>query len=134
MIENNTYDQTELGNVCRKHSIKMLVLHGSYAKGQSTEKSDIDLGILGQGKELSKSYFEVIKDLAGIFGDKVDPAFLNGAEPMICYHVAMAGRPLFEAQQGIFANYRLQSIARYMDTKKFREMEKKYIKSAIAKG
>lgn len=127
------FNQEKLEGFCQKHNLKLLVLHGSYAKGKATDKSDIDIGILSQEKIDSSKYFNILRDFSEIFGDKFDPVFLNGAEPMISYHVALAGKPLYEKAKGIFANFRIQSIGRFLDTKKFRELEKYYIKKAIRK-
>ena len=128
------FDREAIGKLCQKHNLRLLILHGSYAKGMATDKSDLDIGILGREKIGHKSYSEILKDFGELFGEKFDPAFLNGAEPMICLHVAMSGQPLFEAAKGDFANFRVQSIARYMDTKKFRELEKIYIKRAVGRA
>jgi predicted nucleotidyltransferase len=94
----------------------------------------MDIGILSSEKVDSDKYFDILKDLGGVFGDNYDPVFLNGAEPMISYRVALLGQPLYEEKKGLFANFRIQSIARYMDSKKFRTLEKLYIKRAIEKG
>lgn len=123
------YDQEALRQLCDRHQLKLLVLHGSYAKGQATTNSDIDIGVLRDGKVDYKEYSAILKDFGGIFGDKFDPAFLNNAEPMICYHVAVAGQPLFEHNKGAFSKYKLQAISRYMDTKKFRDLEKRILKT-----
>lgn len=127
------YNSEKIKGICQKHNIKLLILHGSYAKGKETDKSDIDIGILGKEKIDFKKYSDILADFGGIFGEKFDPAILNGAEPMISYHVAMAGKPLFEMAKGDFANFKVQSIARYMDSKKFRDLEKYYIKRAVGR-
>lgn len=117
--------------LCRKYDLKLLVLHGSYAKGLATKDSDIDLGILGNSSSTIKDrYHEILADLIAIFGDKADPAFLNNAESMITYHVALNGKPLFEEKPGVFNNFRAGAIGRYLDTKKFRLLEAQYVRDA----
>lgn len=128
-----SFDRQKLNEFCKKHNLKLLILHGSYAKGTATSKSDIDVGILSQEKIDSDKYFEILKDFGEIFGDKFDPVFLNGAEPLISYQVALAGKPLFEKIKGSFADFRVQSMGRYLDTKKFRELEKHYLEKAIGR-
>jgi predicted nucleotidyltransferase len=127
------FNNKKIKKICRKYRIKLLILHGSYASGHATGTSDIDIGILGKNKFDSNQYLDILNDFVEIFGDKFDPVFLNGAEPMISYRVAVNGRPLYEGAEGIFASFRVQSIARYMDSKKFRELEKLYIKRAVGK-
>ena len=125
------FNQKEIERLCRQSGISLLVLHGSYAKGTATDKSDIDVGILSQHKT---DPFKIFRDFGGIFGDKFDPVFLNNAEPMISYQVALSGKPLFESAKGVFNNFKVTAIARYQDTKKFRDLEKYYIKKAVGKS
>jgi len=125
------YKSKKIKELCEKHNIKLLILHGSYAKNLTHKDSDIDVGILSNKKIDNKEYFSILRDFGELFGDKFDPAFLNTAEPMINFHVAINGKLLYEDQKGSFANFKIESIAKYNDTKKFRNLEKLYIKKAI---
>ncbi len=120
-------------NLCRKYKIQLMILHGSYARGNANGKSDIDIGILSREKLDLDNRLNVLNDFGEVFGDKFDPVFLNGAEPFISYQVAIYGKPLFEETEGIFQRFQIQAVARYMDSKKFRIMEKLYLKRAIGK-
>ncbi len=126
-------DEERLKKLCQKHSILLIILHGSYAKGNERGKSDIDIGILSRKKFDSSNQLNILNDLGEVFGDRFDPVFLNGAEPLINYQVAIHGKSLFEEKEGIFHHFRIQAIAKYMDSKKFRIMEKSYLKRAIGK-
>jgi len=120
--------------LCKKYDVKLLILHGSYAKGTATEKSDLDVGLLFKNGIKKIDYFKVIGDFEELFGNNFDPALLNGTEPMINYQVALNGKVLYEDKKGDFNNYKIGSIAKYMDTKKFRELERLYIKRAIGRN
>ncbi len=124
-------DKENFNGICRKYGLSLVILHGSYAKGIATSKSDIDAGLLGDPGIIEEKYFDILRDFSSIFGDKFDPVFLNGAESMITYHVAIDGVPLYEKNKGLFNSFKISAIARYQDTKKFRLLEKAYIKSAI---
>ncbi len=132
-MTNLTIDKEKLENLCRKYKIQLMILHGSYARGSANGKSDIDIGILSREKLDLDSRLNVLNDFGEVFGDKFDPVFLNGAEPLISYQVAIYGKPLFEETEGIFQRFQIQAVARYMDSKKFRTMEKLYLKRAIGK-
>jgi len=132
-IHTINYDEDDLKNICEKYSLSLVILHGSFAKGTSTPKSDIDVGLLGDRLVINKNYFDILKDFASIFGDKLDPVFINGAEAMITRNVALNGIPLYERAKGLFNSFKVTALARYMDTKKFRILEKQYIKSAVEK-
>jgi len=124
-------DKKEFNGVCRKYNLSLVILHGSYAKSAATPGSDIDVGLLGDPGIIKEKYFDILRDFASIFGDKFDPVFLNGAEAMITYQVAINGIPLYEKSRGMFNIFKLGAMARYQDTGKFRILEKQYIKSAI---
>lgn len=128
------YNKDGLKRLCQKYNLSLVILHGSYVKGITTSKSDIDIGILGEPGLINEKYFDILKDFSSIFGDKFDPVFINGAEAMITYHVALNGIPLYEKTKGLFNSFKVGAIARYLDTKKFRLLEKQYIKLAIQKG
>lgn len=127
-------DKEKLENLCQKYHIQLLILHGSYAMGNAASKSDIDIGILGHDKFDSDNKIDILDDFSEVFGDKFDPVFLNGAEPLISYQVAIHGKPLYEKIPGVFQRFRLLAVAKYMDSKKFRDMEKLYLKRAIGKA
>lgn len=124
-------DKEKFNGICRKYNLSLVILHGSYAKGTATPKSDIDAGLLGDPGIIEEKYFDILRDFSSIFGDKFDPVFLNGAESMITYHVAIDGVPLYEKNKGLFSSFKMSAIARYQDTKKFRLLEKEYVQSAI---
>jgi len=126
-------DEKKLAALCRKYSILLVVLHGSHAAGRARENSDIDIGILAGKKQNTETQIDIFADFSDLFGDKFDPVFLNGAEPLITYQVAIHGTPLYEERKGIFQEFQIQAAARYMDTKKFRQLEKLYLKRALNK-
>jgi predicted nucleotidyltransferase len=122
----------KIAALCKKHRIILMILHGSQASGRANRQSDVDIGILTSAKIDSEQYLALLHDFSEIFGDQFDPVILNGAEPLITYQVAIHGKPLFEQKKGAFASFQVQAISRYLDSKKFRELEKIYIKRAIA--
>ncbi len=128
------YDKNKLHGLCRKYRLSLVVLHGSFAKGFATSKSDIDVGILGEPRVIKNNYFNILSDFSEVFGDRFDPVFLNGAEAMITRNVALRGIPLYEKKKGLFNSFKVGALARYLDTKKFRLLEQAYINSAIQKA
>jgi predicted nucleotidyltransferase len=127
-LQKLNFNKDKFKAACQKYNLSLVILHGSYAKGTTSSKSDVDIGFLG---ELKDKYIAILRDFSEFFGDGFDPVFLNGAEAMITYQVALTGIPLYEKNPGLFIKFKLAAISRYMDTKKFRELEKQYIKSVI---
>lgn len=126
-----SYQKENFKKLCQKYNLSLVILHGSYAKGITSPKSDIDVGFLGETEIIKEKYFDILRDFSSIFGDKFDPVFLNGAEAMIIFHVAINGIPLYEKEKGLFNTFKVGALARYLDTKKFRLLEKQYVKSII---
>jgi len=122
------YNREKLESCCFSQNVSLVVLHGSYARGTATAASDVDIGFMSKSKGGRPDFFDTFSVLADIFGDKCDPVVLNGAESMIAYHVAVNGKPLYEAKPGTFAEFKVSAISRYQDTKKFRVLEKEYLK------
>ena len=124
--------KNKIETVCRKHGLVLLILHGSHARGCAHRRSDIDIGVLTAEKIDAQRYLDLIHDFGEIFGDQFDPVILNGAEPLISYQVAIHGEPIYEQKKGAFAAFQVQAVSRYLDSKKFRDLEKLYIKRAVA--
>lgn len=130
---NQRIDEERLEQLCQKYNILLIILHGSHAKGKARGQSDIDIGILSRKKFDSSEQLNILNDFGEVFGDRLDPVFLNGAEPLISYQVAIHGKLLYQEKDWIFESFKVQAIARYMDSKKFRILEKSYVKRAVGK-
>ena len=52
--------------------IHKAILFGSYAAGNATDDSDVDIVIDSQGKLLNMNYFGVLHDITEILGKKID--------------------------------------------------------------
>jgi len=125
------FDRQKINEFCKRQSIDLLILHGSYATGNVRKESDIDIGVL-VGGELSKNeYWDIISKLTDILGDKCDCVLLNGAESMISFQTATNGVPLYERKKGLFDDFFTTSISRYQDAVKFRNLEKEYLHTHI---
>jgi len=55
-----------------KGPIYKAILFGSYAAGNATEDSDVDIVIDSQGKLLNMDFFGVLHDITELLGKKVD--------------------------------------------------------------
>ena len=124
------YDQEKLKQVCETYGLVLVILHGSRVSGILHKESDVDIAILGNSKVILKSRLEVLSRLSDVFGDNVDVVFLNHAESMITYQVALKGVALYESSKGLFATFKTTAISRYQDANKFRSLERQYLDSA----
>ena len=58
--------------VCRRHQIERVYLIGSYARGEATENSDIDLMIEGSDKQSMFEFSDISEELEEAVGKKID--------------------------------------------------------------
>ena len=78
-----TYDKQQLNKMCKENSISYLALFGSYARGEETPESDVDLLI---DYADSKSYFDHVRierRLEELFNRNVDLVTRRSLHPYI---------------------------------------------------
>lgn len=111
--------------------LKMLVLFGSRARGDTHANSDWDFAAL-YDEEARKAYikddgwawFEVPQLLGQLFGlnsDKIDVVELNNRSILIDHFVALDGRLLYEQEPGIFEKFRLGALKSEEEMKEIRK-------------
>ncbi|MGV8980679.1 type VII toxin-antitoxin system MntA family adenylyltransferase antitoxin [Clostridium sp.] len=124
------YNVEKLKNTCIKHGIKMVLLYGSEAAGNSNAQSDIDLGLLL--KDDAYNFKGIIKDLMKVFKDNtIDVAILNHGDPVFKFEIISNYKILFCEADEIFLEFYMNTVKQYSDTKKFRILEEKYLENFI---
>ena len=64
--------RSKLTTVFEAEPIYKAILFGSYAKGEATEESDIDIVIDSRGRLLNMDFFGVLHDITELLGKRVD--------------------------------------------------------------
>jgi len=89
----------KLNKIGRKHNLKFIILHGSYARGEEKPGSDLDVAILGKSFIDFEKQLEIFKDLAEIFGNsrkkELDVKTLHRVDPLFLYEVVKSGKLIF---------------------------------------
>lgn len=73
--------------IAQRYNMKEVYLFGSYARGEATEKSDIDLVMNFSDTITLFTYAEIIEELENLFGKKVDIVSHNSASPRLLYQI-----------------------------------------------
>ncbi len=125
----------QLGPLCRKRGISLVVLFGSRAKGLAKAGSDTDIGVwLDRYPIPPDEELALIRELVhATHNADLDVVILNQTNPVLGYSVAVYGQPLYEAEPHTFERYQRRSWKRYANTSKFRKLQKKYIESFLSK-
>ncbi len=122
-------ESADIRRFCEENNIELLILFGSHVSGETHPESDIDVAVkLGEDAEISK--LELIYRLDDILNRReIDLIILTpDTDPLLLYEIFFNGRPLYEKIPGIFDAERLRTWKLYIDTKKLRIMQKKYLK------
>ena len=64
--------RTRLAAVFEAEPIFKAILFGSYARGEATEDSDVDIVIDSRGHLLNMNFYGVLHDITELLGKKVD--------------------------------------------------------------
>lgn len=123
--------------------LKMLVLFGSRATGNTNAKSDWDFAVLYDEeqrevyvKDNVVRWFELpmqIGELLKINSDLIDIVELNHCSELIAHFIARDGIMMFEKYPGQFEEFRLTSLKSKSELKKFREEQHKIIEKELNK-
>lgn len=84
-----TFDEIKdiIAPIAKKYLLKEVYLFGSYARGEATGISDIDLVVNFSEPTSLFTYAEIIDDLENLFGKKVDIVSHNSADPRLLYQI-----------------------------------------------
>lgn len=94
--------------------IRLAVLFGSIARGRSTARSDVDVGLL-----LDEHPTVTLWEIEGALGEAVhrtvDLVDLHRAPPLLRFEIARHGRPLLERQEGEWKRFQVRALLDWWD-------------------
>lgn len=104
----------ELTEIASRYpGLRLLVLHGSRARGEAHERSDWDFAYIADG-ELDPERLRVAL-IEHLDTDAVDLSDLGTAGALLRYRVARDGILLFEAEPETFDTFRMDAIHTWCD-------------------
>ena len=66
-------EKEKIIEICKRNDISYCALFGSFARGEATEKSDVDL-LVRFSKPIGWKFYGIAEDLQDVLGKKVDLA------------------------------------------------------------
>jgi predicted nucleotidyltransferase len=119
--------------VARRHGIELLLQFGSTVTGKSHARSDLDLGVLLQRvPDSMPEYGALVSDLQSLVADRdVDIAIVNHADPLFLKRIIDGSRLIYGAQARL-QELRIYAFKRYQDHRRFLDMEREYVRRAVA--
>jgi predicted nucleotidyltransferase len=95
------------------HGLRLLVLHGSRARGESHALSDWDFAYEADASFDPDSFLATIVER--LHADRIDLADLDRAGALLRFRVARDGLVVFERQPGAFERFRLDAVLTWCD-------------------
>ncbi|MBH8553485.1 nucleotidyltransferase domain-containing protein [Nostocaceae cyanobacterium CENA357] len=121
--------------------LKMLILFGSRATGNTNAKSDWDFAVL-YDQEKREAYVQdnafllfelpmVLGELFKINSDQIDVVELNQCSELVSHFVARDGRLLYEDNLGEFEKFKQRSLLSNSELKKIEHIKRQHIEQFL---
>ena len=89
----------QVGEIGKAHTLRFIILHGSYAKGTPNKGSDLDIAIVKERRIPFEELLNIHGEFGAIFGDnrerELDVTSLHGADLLLRYYVTRDGLLLY---------------------------------------
>lgn len=72
MVSNYQFDAKQIIEICRQNDVAMVGIFGSSARGEATDKSDVDLLVRFKGRKSLLTLVRLERELEMALGRKVD--------------------------------------------------------------
>lgn len=126
----STIQRDGLKKIGKKHKLKMILLHGSYAIGKQSVGSDLDVAILGKDEIGFDKLLEISSELSRIFKNtknrELDVKSLHKANPLFLYQV-MNNSKLLYGKRDDYDQLRAYAYKLYHDSKSLFGLESKLV-------
>ncbi len=125
-MEISTEQRGQITALAQKYKLKLVLLFGSQATGLTHSKSDVDIGVLGEGPISFDDRLSITGDLYTIFkrGD-VEIADLRTSPPLLQREATMEGIVLYESGPNIFERFLMFAQKNFFETKPLRDIQNK---------
>ena len=126
MVQLTNQQKQKIEKTGKDFDLKLLLIYGSYAKGNQRKDSDLDIAFLGNVPVDFDGYFRLHSDLADIFGDMardLDVVDIYKKDPLFLYQVAKNSQLLYGRALD-YHEFRAFAFRSYMDSKDIRKLEK----------
>jgi uncharacterized protein len=125
-------DSASLASIAARHRVRLVLQFGSTAGGAVHAHSDLDLAVLlDEPVDLHAVYGDLRADLQALAPEReVDLAVLNRADPLLLKQIVQRCTLLYGRSRDL-DELRIQAWKRYVDHRRFLEMERAYVDRRI---
>jgi len=111
----------------KKQGVILAYLYGSYARGDQTSESDVDIAVLIDKRIKKEKYLEKTLKLSSLFNqlypdNEIGILILNQAPPLLKHNVVIEGKEFYYQNQFTKILFENKTLHEYEDTKKLRNI------------
>jgi predicted nucleotidyltransferase len=118
----------------RYPEVQAVYLFGSYAQGTASERSDLDIGIVGPLEALGKRKLEILGDLAQAGYDRVDVVMLDAADAVLRFEVVSRNCLLYARDDFDHGGYFSRNLREYFDFEPYLRVQRDALKRRLQDG
>lgn len=123
----------KISEICKRYHFYFCVWFGSAVDPKLKKHSrDYDLAFYG-GQALKEDLkFELYKELSPFFKKPVDVILIQLLmDPLLAYEISTKGKLVYESKKDSFLEFQGRAWKDYLDSKRYRDYEKTYLKKRI---
>ncbi len=114
-----------------RHSLRLMVLYGSHAKGMAKKNSDVDIAVLGEKALDLGQITDIINEFMDLLKiNEVDVKSLHKTNPLFRWEVMERGILLYGDELD-FVKFRAYAFRDYVDSKSLFDLKEKMVKKQI---
>jgi predicted nucleotidyltransferase len=123
-----SFDKEELARIAKKHRLRFVILHGSYATGKDYAESDVDIAVVPAIQRAARDVLALFGPLSLLFkaGNRpidLDLKSMEGTDPLFRYEVTRDGVLLF-GNPADYEEYKAISARMYDDARPLFALER----------
>lgn len=101
----------------KENKVLVAYLFGSYAKGNQTTKSDIDIAVLLSEipQKMLKYYLHLVNEVSQVLGNEVDLIILNTAPPLLKHQTIKHGKVVYCRDEKARIEFEARAQDEYLD-------------------
>lgn len=131
-MEINEKQQKNIEKIAEKYGLKLILLFGSQASGDTHSESDFDIAYVSERKlsfeEECQLNFEFTENLPG---DRVDTVDIKKASPLLMRSIFKNPQILYKKDGMVFPTYRSYAFKLFVEAKPLYEIKKSYLEKQL---
>lgn len=115
-VEINEKLKDRVAKLAEKYGLRLVLLFGSQARGETHKESDMDIAYLsGKPLDFNQECYLNFEFTTIFHQDRVDTVDIKKSNPLLMYAIFDCPKILFQADDIIFSNYQAYAFKKYIE-------------------